>query len=395
MKVRRISANYIFTGKEILKKGIIELDETGKIKNVIDTDGNLKEQDSLEYFSGVIVPGFVNAHCHVELSHMKGAIDNNKIQGLPGFIDEIISKRNFPDDLEEKIEKADIEMQKNGIVAVGDISNTDDSFNIKKNSKIYYHTFVETFTINNKNAKNAFQAAKKNLEKLRNNNLKGTIVPHASYSVPDELYKKIKKFEKDVVKIISIHNQETPDEDKTIQSKTGELADVLKNKGFELEDFSYKGNNALESTLLQQNKKNNILLIHNTFSENENIKYAEKFSDNIYWVFCPLSNLYIEKTLPDLPLFFGKNVKSCIGTDSYASNTELSILSELKTITEYFPEISFEKLIKSACLNGAKALKIDDKFGSIEQGKTPGINLISNFDFENMRLKKSSKIKVL
>ncbi len=393
--MRKISATYLFTGKEVLKNGIVELDDKGKITNVVDTKGKIKEDASLEYYSGVIAPGFINAHCHIELSHMKGMIDNKTVKGLPGFIDEIISKRNFPDDLQDKIQKADKEMQMGGIVAIGDISNTDDSFNIKQNSNVYYHTFVETFTINNEQSEEAFNTAKENKQKLDNLNLKGTIVPHASYTVPDALYEKISSFEKKKKKVISIHNQETPGEDLVIQNQTGALADVLIGKGFQFKDFSFPGNNSIECSLLRQNPDDNILLIHNTFSNKDNITYAENFSENIYWVFCPLSNLYIEKTLPNLPMFFDKNVKTCIGTDSYASNTELSILSELKAITKHYPKISFEKLIASACLNGAKALKIDNKFGSIEVGKAPGINLISNFDFKKMSLKRDSKIKVL
>lgn len=393
--MRKISATYIFTGKELLKNGIIKLDDKGLITEVIDTKGILNEEESLEYFSGVLVPGFINAHCHMELSHMKGMIDNETVNALPGFIDEIISKRNFPDDLQDKIQRADQEMKRGGIVAVGDISNTDDSFNVKKNSNIYYHTFIETFTISNKKSYEAFDNAFVNKNKLDALNLKSTIVPHSAYTVPDLLYERIQKFETDKTKVTSIHNQETKSEDEIIINKTGELADVLINKGFNLKDFSYPGNNSIECTLLRQNKTDNILLIHNTFSKKNHIEYAEEFSENIYWVFCPLSNLYIEKTLPNIPLFFNKGLKTCIGTDSYASNTELSILSELKAIINKFPEISFEKLIESACLNGAKALKIEDKFGSIELGKSPGINLITNFNYKRMTLNPNSKIKVI
>ena len=393
--MRKISAPYIYTAKKVLKNGIIKLDDNGLILDIIDTGGKLTEEESLEYFSGVIVPGFINAHCHIELSHMKGMISNETVKGLPGFIDEIISKRNFPDNLQDEIYKADKEMQIGGVVAIGDISNTDDSFKVKKNSNIYYHTFIETFTISNKKSEEAFNNATKNKKKLNSLNLHSTIVPHASYTVPDALYEQIKNFETKKIKVISIHNQETPGEDLVIKNKKGALAEVLINKGFDFNDFSFPGNNSLECNLLRQNKNDNILLIHNTFSNESNIDYAENFSDNIYWVFCPLSNLYIEKTLPNLPLFFNKNVKTCIGTDSYASNTELSILSELKAITKHYPQISFEKLIESACLNGANALKISTKFGSIEVGKSPGVNLISNFDFKNMCLKGSSKVRVL
>lgn len=393
--MRRLSASYIYTGKEILKNGIIETDDKGKISDIIDTKGELKEQESLEFFSGVIVPGFVNAHCHLELSHMKGVIDNKTVKGLPGFIDEIISKRNFPENLQDIIEKADYEMYKNGIKAVGDISNTDDSFNIKANSKIYYNTFVETFSVDNITGRDAFKTAQENINKLRKLKLKGTIVPHAAYSVPDELYKSINDFEKDKDRIISIHNQETPGEDEMIKTQSGDLAEVMIKKGFNFDDFSFPGRTGLESTLMRSNKKDHLLLIHNTFSKESDIDKAEEFSNNIYWVFCPLSNLYIEKTLPNIDLFFEKEVKTCFGTDSYSSNHELSILSELKTVVTHFPEITFAKLIESACLNGARALKIEDKYGSIEKGKTPGINLISDFDFDRMTLKETSKVKRL
>jgi len=393
--MKRISAAYIYTGKSILKKAVIEIDDKGKIINIIDTKGQITEQESLEYYNGVIVPGFINAHCHLELSHMKGIIKSETVRGLPGFIDEIISKRNFPEDLPEKIHKADREMRMNGIVAVGDISNTDDSFEIKSKSDIYYHTFVEAFTTSNTTAPETFLIAEENYNKLKKKNLESTIVPHASYSVPDLLKKKIIDHNKDHDKIISIHNQETPDEDEMIKTKSGELAEIMLQRKFIFSDFTFDKNSSLEINLSGLKKNDNILLIHNTFSKEDDIITGETISDNIFWVFCPLSNQYIEKTLPDIPVFFEKSVKTCIGTDSYASNTKLSILSELQEITKNFPQIPFEKLIESACLNGAKALKIDNRYGSIEIGKKPGLNLITDFDFENMTLKSSSKIKVL
>lgn len=393
--MRRLSAEYIFTGKEILKRGIVEIEDNGKIISVTDTKGKIEEQESLEFYNGIIVPGFINAHCHLELSHMKGMISGKSGRGLPGFIDEIISKRNFPDNLQNQILKADKEMQLKGIVAVGDISNTDDSFELKKKSEIYYQTFIEAFTISDNKVDETFDMAKEHYLKLQKTNLPAAIVPHAAYSVPDRLYKMINEFDNNKIRIISVHNQETPGEDELIKNKTGALAEVLADKGFLLNEFSYPGNTALQTNLHYLNKKDNILLIHNTFSTEKDIDFAEDFSDNIYWVFCPLSNLYIENTLPDLPMFFKKGVKTCVGTDSYASNTELSILSELKAIIEKFPEIPFEKLIKTATINGAKALKIESKYGSIEVGKSPGINLLSKFDFDKMTLMQDSKVKVL
>jgi cytosine/adenosine deaminase-related metal-dependent hydrolase len=279
--MRKLTANYIFTGKTVLKYGIIEIDDTGKIITVIDTGGQLKETASLEYYNGVLVPGFINAHCHLELSHMKGVINQFTVSGLPGFIDEIISKRSFPENLQETIYKADKEMQMNGIVAVGDISNTDDTFNIKIASPMYYHTFVETFTLDAGSSKQAFGKAVEHLEKLEKAELPGTIVPHASYTVPYALYELIRNYKNDIEKIVSIHNQETASEDEFIISKTGALADVLKKKGFQFTDFSYEDCNSIEYTLKNQDRNNHILLIHNTFTDENHMDIAESFSDHM------------------------------------------------------------------------------------------------------------------
>ncbi len=114
-----------------------------------------------------------------------------------------------------------------------------------------------------------------------------------------------------------------------------------------------------------------------------------------YWCLCPNSNLYIENKLPNINLFSLYSERVTIGTDSLASNTTLSILEEMKTIMRNYEDIDFTELIKWGTLNGAKALKMDDKLGSIEVGKTPGLNLISNFDFNKMQISENSEIKVL
>ncbi len=396
MNTRKLSANYIFTGKSVLKNGIIEIAPNGEITKVIDTKGDLQESASLEFFPGVLTPGFVNAHCHLELSHMKGVIDNKTVKGLPGFVHEIIRKRNFPEDLEEQIRKADREMQTEGIVAVGDISNTDDSFSVKTKSPIYYQTFVETFAVSNQAAEENFETAKQNLSILQSLHLPGNIVPHAVYSVPDTLAEEIAQFHAKNSGIISIHNQETESEDLMLQTKKGILAETLGDLGFQLSDFNFDTESATVHNLKNQEAIKHILLIHNTFSKKDDIRTMEKYSQKVFPVFCPLSNLYIEKRLPDLPSFFtSEKLSCCFGTDSYASNHCLSILEELKAVVTSYPTIPFEKLVQAATLNGARALQIEEQFGSIEVGKTPGINLITDFDGKKMTLSPRSKVKVL
>lgn len=91
---------------------------------------------------------------------------------------------------------------------------------------------------------------------------------------------------------------------------------------------------------------------------------------------CPNANLYIENRLPDYSFWKNYPDQICIGTDSLASNHQLSILEEMKTIQKHDPSISTEQLIHWATLNGAKFFGWENELGSIEVGKKPGLNLI-------------------
>ena len=132
-----------------------------------------------------------------------------------------------------------------------------------------------------------------------------------------------------------------------------------------------------------------LLLVHNTYTTKDDIAYAKEQNIPIYWCFCPKANLYIENTLPDFTLF--ENENCTIGTDSLASNDTLSVLEELKVITENTP-ISLEKLIKWSTYNGAKYLNIESQFGSITKEKKPGINLLTNINLEELKLTQDSSI---
>ncbi|RYZ47765.1 MAG: amidohydrolase, partial [Sphingobacteriales bacterium] len=91
------------------------------------------------------------------------------------------------------------------------------------------------------------------------------------------------------------------------------------------------------------------------------------------WCLCPAANLYINNRLPQVDLFRDRGLQMVFGTDSLASNTDLDILAELKTLHRYFPGLTVETLLQWATINGARALGIEAEAGSFEAGKQPGI----------------------
>lgn len=387
------SADYIFTGNgPLLKAGIVATNNDGLVLEVFKSKPKNLKREEIRHYRGIICPGFINTHCHLELSYLKGKIKANT--QLHGFINDLMSVReNFTQiERESAMIQAENEMIKNGIVAVGDIANGSSTFSIKEKSSLYYHTFIEVFGSDPNLAKDAFSHSE-NLFNTYFNSSAVSITPHATYSVSAELSRLIHQHNVKHNSILSIHNQETQSENEFHKNGSGKLFEFLKIAEKTKGKFIPSGLNALPSFLQKYSNESKITLIHNTFTDYQDIQWTKNFSSSIYWTFCPNANMYIENTLPDFTLFL--NEKCCIGTDSLASNNGLSVLEELKTISKHFPDIPLETLLKWATVNGAELLSIHQKFGTIEVGKKPGINLIENLDLENFKLTPDSKVVVL
>jgi len=361
--MRYLTADIVFTAfSSPIKQGVVVLNKDGTIEDVLYNKSIVNSQ-KLEYYEGALCPGFINTHCHLELSHLKQRLDEKT--GLPEFIHQLVESRKMPKDvIFEAIEQADQIMINNGIVAVGDISNTSNTFALKQKSPIFYHTFIELFSSDPNCADSVFQNGLKLAKQCQSSY---SISPHANYSLSLELFDHIKNHNSG--QKISIHNQETLSEDEMFLSGTGLLINKLTAKDF----FVPTGKSALQSVLpLLPNSS--ILLVHNTYTKIQDIQFALSQPKNVYWCTCPKANLYIENALPNYQYFIDSNAKMTVGTDSLASNDTLSILEELKVIQPY---ASLELLVEWACKNGAEFLELDN-LGSFQKGKSPGVNHITN-----------------
>jgi cytosine/adenosine deaminase-related metal-dependent hydrolase len=387
-KMRRFSADYVYTLEgEPIANGIVVTDDEGTILAV--TDNKALLDPNIERYKGVIVPGFINTHCHLELSHLKNKIE--KGTGLISFVKQVIKSRPANDELVlEAIKNADEEMFKNGIVAVGDISNQAISADFKSKSKIRYHTFIEMLGFDATKASQVMDGAIQLKEKFSTPN---SITVHAPYSLSKELLKQLRKYCKNIENTISIHNQETDDENFYYRYKAGAFTQFFKDLNIDTSSFKAQSKNTIQAIIpfLPQSQK--ILMVHNTYTHIKDIYFSKRFILNIYWCFCPNANLFIENKLPSINFFQQSHSPITLGTDSLASNDSLCILSEMKIIQKHFQTISFDELLKWATINGAEFLGFEDDLGSISIGKTPGLNLITNL--KNRKLTEKSTISRL
>lgn len=364
---------YPIVGKP-LPKGVITVDEQGVIQAI--EPGTPESRIGAQTYKGIIVPGFINAHCHLELSHMKGKVASGT--KLIPFISNVVKRRDEdPDSVLPSIKQADEAMYENGIMAVGDISNCADTFEQKQNSKLCYYTFVELFDF-----KQSEQSEFENRQPVyeqhpETERLKKSYVPHAPYSVSEQLFKQINEANTGQMRTVSIHNQETPAENELLEKGTGDFIDFVKDFGLSTDPFAATGRTAIHYALKNMDPAHRTLFVHNTMTNENDIIAAHRWSKNVFWVTCPNANLYIENRLPDYQAFINQNAIMAIGTDSLTSNWQLSILEEIKTIMRYQSYLSFETVLQWATLNGALALGFQKDLGSIEYGKAPGLNLLA------------------
>jgi aminodeoxyfutalosine deaminase len=392
--MRKITADWVFPiANQKIKEGVVITDDAGKILAI--EARNQHNMADLEVYSGLLMPGFVNTHCHLELSHMKGKVNTGT--GLIPFISSVVTQRNAsPEVIADAIETATKEMLDGGVVALGDISNTIDTFAVKNKGQMRYHTFVEMFDfLQEDGAEKAFNDWKIVFDKL--NLAQGSqksIVPHAPYSVSKNLFNKINESNPKTNATISIHNQETPPESDLFLKKKGGFLDFYGKFGISLKAFKATKMPSIYYAMSQMNPENRTLFVHNTLTTREDIRAAQAWSPQTYWASCPNANLYIENRLPDYQAFLDTNARVTLGTDSLTSNWQLSILEEMKTIARFQSYVPFETLLLWATLNGAEALGFGDTLGSLEIGKTPGVLVMSGVG-EDWKMGQSLTVKRL
>lgn len=385
-----LSASTIYpVSQPPIVNGVLAIDEAGYVRGLYEPEQAAALNLPMKtHYDGALLPGFINTHCHLELSHLSGQIPQHT--GLFEFVSRIMKNRRAePSEILKAMADADEEMYQNGIVAVGDISNQSISASIKLNSKIYYHTFIEAMGFNPAQASSIISKAQQTQKSFTP--LKSSIVPHAPYSVSDELFAAISALAEGRDNLISMHNQETPAEDAFFESKTGDFLELYRMLGLNLDAYQPSGKSSLQTTLPKL-PKTKTLLVHNTQTTKADVDFAVSQHSNLYWCLCPNANLYIEHTLPDVRLLAAASLKITLGTDSLASNHQLSILEEMQVLQKH-KYIGFQELLRWATLNGAEFLGIDDTFGSFDIGKQPGILLLEQFD--NEQLTGASRIKRL
>ena len=370
--MRRIASHYALVNGALERGIVVEVDDNGTITDITRHD-NIDRVASVEFYPGILIPGMINAHCHLELSYLRGAIA--EATGFAGFAREIGRVRgNYTN--EERLHAASIadsEMWHEGVEAVCDIANDTLVMPVKERSKIEYHTLFEAFGLLTKNAGEQFAMA----AQYRH----AGATPHSTYSLQDDIFREIANSGNEP---LSIHLLESDDET-ALYNKEGSLWDWYSRMGWEC-DFLHYGSPA-QRIAMSVPADRPTLLVHGCKAKAEDVKLLNNhFHTPAVWVLCPESNRYISGITPPVGMLRKMGATIAIGTDSLASTRHISMVENMRLLGD----IPLAELLTYATLNGAKALGIADMKGSIEVGKQPGLAVISGVDLHNMQLTSDS-----
>lgn len=378
MSIRRIAASYVYTlDAEPIKNGYVEYDDDGTVVAV----GSCCEDDVV--LQGALVPGFVNAHCHVELSHLHGKF--RKGTGMAGFIDQINELRDWAG-REVKVEltrKWMDKMWKDGVSAMADISNDDSSFEVKKSHPMYTRTFLEVFGSEPEMCEGVMDDVARLHKVASDYGIDAAPTPHSCYTMSPQLLT-VSSAEGLKSGFLSYHSQESIEEEELLISGSGAMYENRKRSGMSTPPVT--GESSLKYFLDRLEEaspaphEENILLVHNVCLKQGDIDAIRKVMNNPFFAICPLSNIFIHDALPPIELMRKNGLSIALGTDSLSSNDDLDMVKELACLHEAFPEVPMAEMLVWACLNGARFLRKDDMLGTITPGKRPGIVLVKDID---------------
>ena len=380
--MERIAAKYVYTleGKDPIVEGYVAFDDTGCIRSVGPCTDYASE--AVRY-DGALVPGFVNAHCHVELSYMKGLF--RKGTGMAGFIDQINALRDTCPQ-EEKVAGIARWMQTlwdRGVSAMADISNCADSFAVKAASPLYTRTFLEVFGTEPQDVPAVMEGAFRLQDSARALGLDAAPTPHACYTMSPELLTASSAAALSAG-FLSYHSEESEEEEMMLRYGNGPMYENRVKAGMRTPPVT--GDSSLMYFLDRLEKVHpapydeHVLLVHEVCMDRPGMEAVKARFRHAFVALCPLSNIFIHRALPPVREMRSAGMRLCLGTDSLSSNDDLDMVREMFCLQENFPDIPFAEILDWACLGGAEFLSKEDELGTLSPGKHPGIVLIDHLD---------------
>jgi aminodeoxyfutalosine deaminase len=298
---------------------------------------------------GVLLPGLVNAHCHLELSHLKGRLDRSA--GFAHWVDDLVGQRGTdgPGAVRAAIARGIRQLQATGTVAVADVSNDLAHLDLLSGSDLTAVVFHELLGWNP--ARAAAIAEEADARRLGPyDGLDVRLAAHAPHSVSPALFAELVKRGGPA----AIHLAESADECRFLLRGDGAWMRFLERRGLGDMPFDPPGVSPVRYLDELGALRAGMVAAHCVYVDGaDRMRLAAR---GVHVAVCPRSNLNLGVGLPPVPELLDAGVRLCLGTDSLASVDTLDLIDDVVTLHEEFPELDPAVIVEMATAGGARAL---------------------------------------
>ena len=332
----------------------------------------------------VLMPGLVNAHTHLEFSHRTTPLGEPGIR-LPDWIRLVIAERTrTPQAAEQRIAKGLAESLQHGVTTVGEIATTDWPSRLATDKLPSMVRFEEVIGFSWARADSVARAIESRWSPPHRTTdrwpgqgkdwLPG-LSPHAPYTVHPRLVERLVDLSIRCNLPVAMHLAESAEELQFLRDGDGPLRDLLQERGMWDRMAIPRGSRPLDY-LQHLARTPRALVIHGNYLHSEEIEWMAQHGRALSVVYCPRTHTYFQHAPYPLPEMLAKGVRVVLGTDSRASNPDLSLLEEMREVARKHPRVDDEQIVRMGTLLGAEALGLQQTIGSITPGKWANLTAI-------------------
>ncbi len=315
----------------------------------------------------VLMPGLVNAHTHLEFSGLSAPLGARGMP-LPDWIGEVMAYRRTNSDSGNPVAGGLQESIAGGVTSLGDIATADWRAGLLPSQFPQTVMFREAIGPTLSRARTAAFEAEAFLQAPGAAGITPALSPHAPYTVHARLIESLVSLSQKYRVPLAMHLAETREELELLNLGSGPFRELLESVGA----WDSSEDARLSCTLdylAELSRADRALVIHGNYLDDEEVAFLADHNERLAVVYCPRTHDYFEHEPYPLPQLLDRGVTMALGTDSRASNPDLSLLAEMQFLAQAHPEVSPASILELGTLGGARALGIANDLGTLEVGK--------------------------
>lgn len=340
-------------GYVYIEKGVIKRIGTGNAPNGATV---------IDHGPGTLTAALVNAHTHLELGALCGKLPVDK--GFQKWVSDLLQRRADLSNAEigSGILNGITELIESGCAMVGDISTLGASWEILLKSGlagVWFQEFLGNSIPETLSCREDSGA------------IRGSLSGHAPHTSSPNLLTSLKKITRKKGLPFGIHLSESEAEMEFISTATGEWADFLSRRGIVFSEWGLPAASPVFHLDRLGILDEKTLVVHLLHAQKKDVELLAERGVTV--CICPRSNENLHGTLPDLSGMMRAGLRICLGTDSLASVSSLSLWEEIKRVATRYPTVSPANIWAMATVNGAHALGFSALFGTLQPGRVPAM----------------------